>query len=147
HGKADRTAVNLFTCNGGKNQQWKLVTIQSGAAKGKTLLVDQNSQKCLDIKAASTANGTPLEIFTCNGGNNQAWAWGNGTTSGGGGGTGGGTVKDSGQLKSGLTAKQLCLDAKGNTAANGTIAQTYLCNSKDTAQQWKEYSDGTIKFT
>ncbi|HSX09082.1 MAG TPA: ricin-type beta-trefoil lectin domain protein [Candidatus Saccharimonadales bacterium] len=143
---ANNAAVNIFKCNGGKNQQWKLTSITSGAAKGGTELLGVQSNKCLDIKQALTANGTPLEIFTCNGGNNQAWHSVTGTI------TppvvGGGTVKNKGLLQSDLTngSNHLCLDAKGAGTTNGTIAQTYLCNSKDKAQQWTQYSDNTIRF-
>jgi hypothetical protein len=29
---------------------------------------------CLDVTGASTANGAPVELWTCNGGSNQQWA-------------------------------------------------------------------------
>lgn len=29
---------------------------------------------CLDVTGAATANGTPVELWTCNGGSNQQWS-------------------------------------------------------------------------
>ncbi|MEU4746330.1 RICIN domain-containing protein, partial [Actinosynnema sp. NPDC023658] len=31
------------------------------------------SNKCLDATGGATANGTLIEIWTCNGGSNQKW--------------------------------------------------------------------------
>lgn len=145
NGTANNTKVDLFTCNGGKNQQWTLTKISTGANNGKTELLGVQSNKCLDISKSSTANGTQLEIFQCNNGNNQVWAWNTGTlppTTGG----SGATIKTSGLLQSGMTAAKLCLDSVGASAANKNVAQTFACNSADKAQKWAEYSDGTIRF-
>jgi ricin-type beta-trefoil lectin protein len=80
NGTANDTIVDLFTCNGGANQEWTLTKITSGTNNGKTELLGKQSNKCLDIKQSSTANGTQLEIFQCNNGNNQVWSWNTGTT-------------------------------------------------------------------
>jgi len=141
NGTADRTLVDLFTCNGGKNQQWKLTPITSGPAKGKQELLGVQSNKCLDIKGASTANGTQLEIFTCNGGINQAWDWV--TTGGAVGATNTGLIQSNIAAGTSNTNK-LCLDDKGNSTANNNPVITWACNSADKAQQWIGFSDGTI---
>jgi hypothetical protein len=31
---------------------------------------------CLDVTGASTAEGAPVELWTCNGGSNQQWTLG-----------------------------------------------------------------------
>jgi hypothetical protein len=31
---------------------------------------------CLDVTGAGTADGTPIELWTCNGGSNQQWSLG-----------------------------------------------------------------------
>jgi len=36
-------------------------------------LVNQASGFCLDDPGANTANGVQMQIFSCNGGNNQRW--------------------------------------------------------------------------
>ena len=62
---ADGTLVELWTCNGGTNQQWS-----TGANSS---LVGAGSGKCLDDTKSSTVDGTRQEIWTCNGGTNQTW--------------------------------------------------------------------------
>ncbi|HEY5393928.1 MAG TPA: ricin-type beta-trefoil lectin domain protein, partial [Trebonia sp.] len=58
------TLVELWTCNGGANQQWK-------AENGE--LVNPTSGQCLDDPNASTTNGTQLQIWNCSGASNQKW--------------------------------------------------------------------------
>lgn len=50
-------------CTGSTNQQWN-VNSDGG-------IVEVESGKCLDAVGRGTANGTLLEIWTCNGGGNQ----------------------------------------------------------------------------
>lgn len=59
-------AVTLFDCNAGTNQQWTFNTDGSitGVASG----------LCLDVTGNNTANGTLVELWTCNGAGNQRWA-------------------------------------------------------------------------
>jgi protocatechuate 3,4-dioxygenase beta subunit len=64
-GTANGTLVELWTCNGGGNQQWLPVN---------GMLVNPVSGRCLDDPGFNTANGTQLEIWDCNGGSNQQWA-------------------------------------------------------------------------
>ncbi|MFC9245648.1 ricin-type beta-trefoil lectin domain protein [Streptomyces sp. NPDC057136] len=95
---ADGTPLQLWTCNGGNNQNWVLahdgtiralftcMTVSGGAAQlrscdgsaaqqwvrsGSTLV---NQGKCLDASGGSGANGTRLVVYTCTGGANQAWS-------------------------------------------------------------------------
>ena len=63
---ADGTKVELWTCNGGTNQQW--------TAGANSSLVGTGSAKCLDDPGNSTTNGTQQQIWTCNGGANQRWS-------------------------------------------------------------------------
>jgi len=60
---ADRTPVQVFTCNGTGAQQW---TIQSDGTV-------QTLGKCLDVNAAGTANGTLVQLYSCNGTVAQNW--------------------------------------------------------------------------
>jgi O-glycosyl hydrolase len=59
------TLVQLWTCNGGTNQQW---TVGSNSS-----LVGTGSGKCLDDPGGTTVDGTQQVIWTCTGGVNQAW--------------------------------------------------------------------------
>ncbi|MFF4508712.1 RICIN domain-containing protein [Streptomyces sp. NPDC001401] len=66
-GKKDNgTPVQIYTCNGGAGQKWKI----SGAT-----LVNVNSGKCLEVKGAGTANGTALQLATCTTGAAQKWEY------------------------------------------------------------------------
>ncbi|TDP94023.1 glycoside hydrolase family 16 protein [Labedaea rhizosphaerae] len=62
--------------------------------------------KCMDVYAANPANGTPVQLYDCNGTNAQAWTATNGT----------------------LQALGKCLDATSGGTADGTPLQLYDCN-------------------
>jgi hypothetical protein len=65
---APGTVVDIYTCNGGTNQQWNLNS--DGTVTG------VQSGLCLDVTGAATANGSLVELYTCNGGSNQKWTLG-----------------------------------------------------------------------
>ncbi|MEV4145440.1 ricin-type beta-trefoil lectin domain protein [Amycolatopsis sp. NPDC049691] len=69
--------------------------------------------KCVDVAGASTANGTTVDLYTCNGTNAQQWTSTSGT----------------------LRALGKCLDVNAAGTANGTRVQLYDCNGTG-AQQW-----------
>lgn len=84
-------------------------TIQLQAAQG----------KCLDVQGGGTADGTPVQVYTCNGGAAQTW-----TMEG----------DDHGlHLRNSKSFK--CLEVAGNGKADGTKIQIALCNSSP-AQTW-----------
>jgi Ricin-type beta-trefoil lectin domain len=64
-GTADGTLVELWSCNGGTNQQWN--------AGPNSSLVGTGSGKCLDDPGGTTVNGTQQVIWTCHGTTNQMW--------------------------------------------------------------------------
>ena len=53
--------------NGGTNQRW---TINADGA-----ITEAQSGLCLDVAGQSTANGTQIDLYTCNGQANQRWTW------------------------------------------------------------------------
>ena len=65
NGTANGSLVELWTCNGGANQQWQ--------ANSAGELVNPASGRCLDVPNSSTTPGTQLELWDCNGGANQRW--------------------------------------------------------------------------
>jgi poly(3-hydroxybutyrate) depolymerase len=71
--------------------------------------------KCLDITGASYGNGTPIELWDCNGGANQQWHASNGA------------------LVNPASGK--CLDDPGSNTANGTQLDLQACTG-GTNQQW-----------
>src|SRR5262249_23739425 len=58
------TDVVIGYCNGA--QRW---TVQSGGA-----LQLMGTSKCLDVRALGTADHTAVQIYDCNGGQNQKWS-------------------------------------------------------------------------
>jgi len=68
-GTANGSLIQTWTFGGGQNQQWQPVSTGNGTFK----FVARNSGRCLDVPAASTANGVQLEIFDCNGTSAQSF--------------------------------------------------------------------------
>ncbi|MFI6338870.1 PQQ-dependent sugar dehydrogenase [Streptomyces sp. NPDC050535] len=79
--------------------------------------------KCLDVDNAQTADGTKVQIWTCNGSAAQKW-----------------TVSGDGTLR----ALGKCLDVSGGASADGTKIQLWTCNGSG-AQTWAAQSDGTVR--
>ncbi|MHA6765162.1 ricin-type beta-trefoil lectin domain protein [Streptacidiphilus sp. PAMC 29251] len=75
--------------------------------------------KCVDVAAASSANGTAVQLYTCNGTAAQTWSATSGT----------------------LQALGKCMDVTAAGTANGTKVQLYDCNGT-AAQQWTHQSNG-----
>jgi beta-glucosidase len=77
--------------------------------------------KCIDVAAANNANGTPVQLYDCNGTNAQSW-----------------TVASDGSLQS----LGKCMDVAGAGTADGSKIQLYDCNSS-AAQKWTA-TNGTL---
>ena len=60
---ANRTKIQVWTCNGTGGQAWSWYADGTLRALG----------KCMDIDGGGTANGTRVMLFTCHGGTNQVW--------------------------------------------------------------------------
>ncbi|MER7673736.1 ricin-type beta-trefoil lectin domain protein [Kitasatospora sp. NPDC096128] len=80
--------------------------------------------KCVDDNGDSTANGTAVQLWDCNGGAAQVWTWSNGT----------------------LTHDGKCLDVTGGATTNGTPVELWDCNAGPN-QQWTPQPDGTLRST
>ncbi|MFI0504380.1 lectin [Streptomyces albogriseolus] len=78
---------------------------------------------CLDVDNAGTADGTRVQIYTCNSSAAQRW-----------------TVSGDGTLR----ALGKCLDVSGGGTADGTRVQLWTCNGTG-AQVWAAQSDGTVR--
>ncbi len=95
--------------------------IFSGIAGGSTGSTGPTGQitglggKCVDVAAASTANNTPIQLFTCNGTNAQQW-----------------TIASNGTVQ----ALGKCMDVTAAGTVNGTKVQLFDCNGTG-AQQWQ----------
>ncbi|MEU6549518.1 family 16 glycosylhydrolase [Streptomyces sp. NPDC046915] len=78
--------------------------------------------KCVDVAGANSANGTPVQLYDCNGTAAQQWTVG-----------ADGTIRALGK----------CLDVTGGGTADGTTVQLYDCNGS-AAQKWAVSSANDI---
>ena len=113
---ADRAAVNQWTCNGGINQQWRVVPVGSDVK-----IVNVNSSKCLEIYGRSTSQGAAATQYTCNGGTNQLWTR---------------TTVANGAVTFRNVNSGLCLEIAQFSQASGAALSQYTCNG-GTNQQWR----------
>ncbi|MFG3292701.1 ricin-type beta-trefoil lectin domain protein [Streptomyces sp. NPDC048179] len=103
---ADKTPLQIYTCNGTKAQNFRLDT-QTGAL---TVL-----GKCAMPTGGATTDGTPVTLASCTGNADQKWTVTNGT------------------LKHAASGK--CLDIPGGDSTDGTDLQITTCNG-NAAQKW-----------
>ncbi|MBB4692657.1 family 16 glycoside hydrolase [Paractinoplanes abujensis] len=94
-GTADKTKIQLYTCNNSSSQSWK--------RNGDTL---RAHGKCLDIDNGGTANGTKVQLYTCNGSAAQVWQ-----------------AQANGSLLNPASGK--VLDVAGGATADGTQVQIW----------------------
>jgi glucosylceramidase len=88
---------------------------QGSGGGGATGAVTGSGGTCVDVQSASSANGTQVQLWTCNGTGAQQW-----------------TVGTDGTLR----ALGKCLDVSGAGTANGTRVQIWDCNGTG-AQSWR----------
>ena len=77
--------------------------------------------KCLDVRSGVSADGTPVQLYDCNGSAAQTWTVAGST----------------------LRALGRCLDVAGGATAEGTAVQLWTCNGSG-AQNWVPQADGTL---
>jgi hypothetical protein len=104
---ANGSAVELWDCNGGLNQQWTQAANAGLQVYG---------TKCLDVLNHATAPGSPVAIWDCNGGTNQRW-----------------TVNTDGTIVG--VESGLCLDVTGQATGNGAAIEIWTCNG-GANQRW-----------
>jgi predicted alpha-1,2-mannosidase len=78
--------------------------------------------KCADVAQSGTANGTPVQLYTCNSTGAQKWFSG---------------------ADGSLQAQGGCLDVSNSGTANGTKVQLWQCNSSG-AQKWQAGAAGAL---
>ena len=93
-----------------------------GGGNGATGAITGYGGKCVDVASASSANGTAVQLYDCNGTAAQSW-----------------TVGTDGTLR----ALGKCMDVAAAGTANGTQIQLYDCNGTG-AQQWSRGSGGSL---
>jgi glucose/arabinose dehydrogenase len=122
-GPASTTSLS-FVFAGGAGSLFDLdsFTLATGATGGGTGPIVGLAGKCLDVRNAATADGTQIQLYTCNGTSAQSWT------------------------KSGQTLRSLgkCLDVSGGGSADGTKIQLWTCNGSG-AQNWVPNTDQTLR--
>jgi chitosanase len=81
--------------------------------------------KCIDVAGASSANGTAVQLYDCNGSSAQQWSVGNADGS--------------------IRALGKCMDVANGSTTNGAKIQLYDCNATG-AQKWT-VSNGALVNT
>ncbi|MEU8233350.1 PQQ-dependent sugar dehydrogenase [Actinoplanes sp. NPDC048967] len=104
-GSADGTKIQLWSCNGGANQQW--------TRNGTTL---RALGKCMGVAGGATTDGSLVQLSTCTGTGGQNW-----------------TAGANGSLVNAGSGK--CLDANGGSSADGTQLIIWSCHG-GTNQRW-----------
>ncbi|MFF9725045.1 RICIN domain-containing protein [Streptomyces gardneri] len=69
-GTANGTPVQVYTCNGGAGQKWRMEGDDHGLH-----LRNVKSMTCLDVAGGGTAVGTKIQLYTCNSSPAQTWAY------------------------------------------------------------------------
>ncbi|MFC8849526.1 MULTISPECIES: ThuA domain-containing protein [unclassified Micromonospora] len=81
--------------------------------------------KCLDVRNGSSADGTQIQLYTCNGAAGQQWTVGTDST-----------IRSLGK----------CLDVNGGSSADGAKVQLWSCNGGG-PQRWAAQADGSLRNT
>jgi glycosyl hydrolase family 59/ricin-type beta-trefoil lectin protein/glycosyl hydrolase family 59 (putative galactocerebrosidase) len=103
---ANGTAIQMWDCNSGANQDWTAETNGTLQVNG----------KCLDITGADYSNGTLIDLWQCNGGANQQWE-----------------IESNGTIVNPASGK--CLDDPAGNVTEGTQLDLWTCNG-GINQQW-----------
>jgi chitinase len=121
-----RRKTQWAMANAGGIMNWELSQDTSGSTSLVSAIyevVTGIAGKCVDVASASSANGTAVQLYDCNGTGAQSW-----------------TVGTDGTLR----ALGKCMDVAAAGTANGTVVQLYDCNGTG-AQAWQAQSNGTLR--
>ena len=117
---ASRTTAPATTCRSATSgsRSWAARAADRHRARSSAL-----AGKCLDVGGGSTADGTQIQLWTCNGGAAQKWTRHRDST---------------------LRALGKCLDVTGGGTANGAKVQLWTCNGSG-AQNWTAQPNGSLR--
>ena len=118
------TATDATGATGSTSFVWTATTVGVAPPPGNTgpIVAGVSASLCVDVRAANSADGTPVQIYTCNGTAAQSWTVAAGNT---------------------LQALGKCLDVAGAGTANGTKVQLFTCNGTG-AQVWQPQANGSL---
>ena len=115
--------VKIANCDGGGSQTWIWELALDPPESGVRHRIIGRDDRCLDVHGGGHDNGDNVQIYECNGGDNQNWTY------------------DSGSQEIMGTAGK-CLDIQGGS--DGTNVQVYECHGEDN-QKWIYNAQGTIE--
>ena len=115
-------AIATFTWPGTVTGSPSPSASSTGAGGGTTGAITGYQGLCLDVRGASNADSTPVQVYTCNGTTAQQWTTASNNT---------------------LQSLGKCLDVSGAGTANGTLVQLYTCNGT-AAQVWQHQANGEL---
>jgi GH25 family lysozyme M1 (1,4-beta-N-acetylmuramidase) len=124
---AQGTPLGLAQCGSTQAQQWRLLyphALNPARGSRPTALLNPWSGMCLADPGFSTANGTRVVLWPCNGYNNQSW------------------TLPAGPLTSQIPG--MCADDSGGQTANGTKIVISACDGSP-EQAWQAGTDGTVR--
>ena len=98
-------------------------TVSITLTGGQTSAVTGEAGLCMDVRGASTSNGTPIQLYNCDGTNAQQWN----------------VVTADNSLRS----LGECLDVTGGNTTDGTLLDLYTCNNTG-AQVWVPQANGEL---
>jgi glucose/arabinose dehydrogenase len=98
-------------------------TFTTGTTGPRTGPITGLAGKCVDVSGSSSADGTKIQLWTCNSTTAQRWTL-----------PGDGSVRALGK----------CLDIRNGGTVNGTLTQLWTCNGTG-AQRWTPQPDGTVR--
>ena len=111
------------SCSGTSQSPWQFSSTFNAITGGGTTpppgggtgpITSGYANKCVDVAAAGSANGTAVQLYDCNGTSAQSWTVGSDNS---------------------LSALGKCMDVTSAGTANGSQVQLYDCNGTN-AQKW-----------
>ncbi|MFI9006059.1 ThuA domain-containing protein [Actinosynnema sp. NPDC053489] len=115
--------IGLQNHGDGDDASFRNIRIKELGSGARTGRITGYGGKCVDVDNANTADGTKVQLWTCNGTSAQQWTL-----------PGDGTIRALGK----------CLDARSGGTANGTVTQLWTCNGTG-AQQWAAQPGGALR--
>lgn len=108
---------------------WSVVNLAGDALGHGTTAITSgiSSAKCIDDRGSGTSDGTPIQVYDCNGTNAQTW------------------LHDSSGKTTSFSVMGMCMDDSDSGTSNGTKIQLYQCNNTG-AQQWTPSADGSLQI-
>lgn len=120
YGTGNGANAGQWSYHGGSNQQWELRP--EYADHQWVDFRDARTGKCLDVSGSNSANGSKIQLYSCNGSNAQKWYYN--------------PVK--GTLQSKVAANK-CLDIPGGNTANHSHLQVWDCVANHPNQQFDRH--------